>query len=68
MVVTKALLSAMMIFCVCGCSAARKHVVEIPGCKGQVYVGPDCYQQPIPGGIEIRCPGSTIKYVCKVTK
>jgi hypothetical protein len=52
-----------------GCCASLHHRhVGMPGAgctNAQVDVGPGCYTQPIPEGIEVRCAdGRNTKYTC----
>jgi hypothetical protein len=53
-----------------GCAAREKHRAAVPGCiDAQVYVRPGCYSQRLPdGSIEVRCPNSTIRYICDQRK
>jgi hypothetical protein len=57
--------AALLFLLAAGCASHRATTAHIPGCKiAEAYVGPGCYTQKVLGGVEVRCPGGTMKYHC----
>jgi hypothetical protein len=57
--------AALLFLLAAGCASHRATTAHIPGCKiAEAYVGPGCYTQKVPDGVEVRCQGNTMKYHC----